>query len=77
MPRLNGLLAFAMAAITVGCQSSADRARIEMQPVYRSAKTLSEQMKAVRGHAGRNAGQAHGLSPYRRLAVPTTGLHQT
>ena len=46
MHKPHGLLAFALAAITVGCQSSAERARIEMQSVYRSAKTLDEQMKA-------------------------------
>jgi hypothetical protein len=42
-------LALALAAVTVGCQSSAERARIEMQSVYRSAKTLDEQMKAGAG----------------------------
>jgi hypothetical protein len=46
MPKPDGFLVFALAAITVGCQSPAERARIEMQSVYRSAKTLNEQMKA-------------------------------
>lgn len=40
------LVPILLVASTIGCQSSAERGRIEMQSVYRSAKALDEQLKA-------------------------------
>ena len=90
MTRPDGLLAFALAAVTVGCQSSAERARIEMQPVYRSAKTLSEQMKAgadlkelvrLYGNFATELGIVHdhmkGNSPLDRILGPHYAAYQT